>query len=50
MEDFGAGEVAEGPREAEEAEEGGAAEEALEEGIRSWLSHTDMKVFITPPQ
>lgn len=32
VEDFGAVEVAEAPREGEEAEEGGAAEEALEEG------------------
>lgn len=44
VEDFGAGAVAEAPR---EAEEGGVAEEALEEGRGSWLSHTDMKVCIT---
>lgn len=46
VEDFGAGGVAEAPREGEEA--GAVAEEALEEGRRSWLSHTDMKVIITP--
>lgn len=47
MEDFEAEGAAEVPREVEEAEEGGEAEEALEEGRRSWLSHTDMKVCIT---
>lgn len=40
VEDFGAEEVAEAPQ---EEEEGGVAEEALEEGRKSWLSHTDMK-------
>lgn len=40
MEDFGAEGVAEAPQEGEGV---GAAEEALEEGRRSWLSHTDMK-------
>lgn len=44
VEDFGAEGVAEAPREEEEGE---VAEEALEQGRRSWLSHTDMKVFIT---
>jgi len=37
VEDFGAEEVAEAPR------EGGAAEEALEEGRRFWSNHIDMK-------
>lgn len=46
VEDFEAEEVAEAPREEEEGEEGGVEEEALEEGRRFWLSHTDMKVFI----
>lgn len=47
VEDFGAAGVAEAPQEGEEAEAGGvAAEEALEEGRRSWLSHTDMKVVV----
>ncbi|TMS10460.1 rRNA 2'-O-methyltransferase fibrillarin [Larimichthys crocea] len=40
VEDFGAGGVAEAPQEAEEVEE---AEEALEQGRKSWLSHTDTK-------
>ena len=44
VEDFGAEGVAEAPREEEEGE---VAEEALELGRRSWLSHTDMKVLIT---
>lgn len=47
VEDFGAEGVAEAPQEGEGV---GAAEEALEEGRRSWLSHTDMKVCITPVQ
>lgn len=38
VEDFGAEEVAEVPQEG-----GEEAEEALERGGRSWLSHTDMK-------
>lgn len=49
VEDFGAGVVAEEPREEEEA--GVASEEvgaALEQGRRSWLSHTDTKVCIIP--
>ena len=45
VEDFGAGVVAEAPR---EVEEGGEAEAALEQGGRSWLSHTDTKVCIIP--
>lgn len=45
VEDFGAGVVAEAPR---EVEEGGEAEAALEQGGRSWLSHTDMKVCLSP--
>ena len=48
VEDLGAEAVEEAPQEGEEAEEGGAAEEALEEGRGSWLNHTDMKVFSTP--
>lgn len=44
VEDFGVGGVAEAPQEAEEEEE---EEEALEQGRKSWLSHTDMKVCIT---
>eukprot|EP00064_Thunnus_orientalis_P011005 superscaffoldBa00001546_g11035 len=43
VEDFGAEEVAEAPQ---EEEEGGVAEEALEEGRKSWLSHTDMKYLV----
>lgn len=40
--DFVAEGVEEEPREAEE-DRGAVAEEALEQGGRSWLSHTDMK-------
>lgn len=46
VEDFGAGGVEEAHQGAEEG--GVVAEEALEEGRRSWLSHTDTKVCITP--
>lgn len=44
LEGFGEGVVAEAPQGVEEG--GAVAEEASEEGGRSWLSHTDMKVFI----
>lgn len=52
MEDSGAVGVEEALQGEEEAEEGGEVaeedlEEDLEEGKKFWLSHTDMKVFIS---
>lgn len=48
VEDSGAVGVEEALQGEEEAEEGGeVAEEDLEEGKKFWLSHTDMKVFIS---
>ena len=42
--DFGGEAVEEVPQ---EEDQGAVAEGALEQGGRSWLSHTDMKVCIT---
>lgn len=48
VEDFGAVGVEEALQGEEEAEEGEeVAEEDLEEEKKFWLSHTDMKVFIS---